>query len=601
MGALDGIVVDLFAGGGGASRGIQRAIGRDPDVAINHWPQAIAMHQANHPGSEHYLCSVWEADPAEVCRGRKVGLLWLSPDCTHFSKASGKKPKCRKSRSLASVAISWARAVRPRVIVLENVEEFLGWGPLDNDGNPIKAKKGQSFRNWLGKLKAQGYRVEYRLLVAADYGAPTTRRRLFLIARCDGERIVWPAPTHSRDGRGGLPRWRGAHEIIDWTDLGRSIFDREKPLVPKTMQRIAAGIRRYVLGRARPFIVPITHSKSPARVHGLDEPLRTITTAARGEFALITPFTAPARTHGGGGNDPRSVEEPVRTITCTKRGEFALVAPHLSKYYGTSTGAEVGEPVPTITSQGQHVSLVAPVLSTYHGGARGERRGQAPGDPLPTADTSNRFALVGATLVANYGERPDQGPRSADPTAPLGAVPATPKHAVVTAWVAKNFGGVVGQQAELPLGAITARDHHALVTAQVGAGPANRFEEVRAFLIAYYGATERRQMQQQSLFEPLATVPTKGRFAVVTVDGVEYEIADVLYRMLRPRELADAHDFGPDYVLDPPVDVVVRGKRVRRPLNITEQIECIGNSVPPPFAEAIVRANFGGELAREVA
>ena len=250
------LIVDSFAGGGGASTGIEAALGRSPDIAINHSPQAIAMHRANHPETRHLTEDVHDVDPREVCGSRSVGLAWFSPDCTHFSRAKGQKPVKKKIRALAWVVIRWAKRVQPRLIILENVEEFQTWGPLAKDGRPDPARAGETFRAWLAQLVDLGYTVEIRSLVAADYGTPTTRRRLFVIARRDGVQGIWPEPTH---GDGRPESWRPASEIIDWSLPCPSIFDRRKPLAEATQRRIAEGIRRFVIEAAEPFIVPLTH------------------------------------------------------------------------------------------------------------------------------------------------------------------------------------------------------------------------------------------------------------------------------------------------------------------------------------------------------
>lgn len=469
------LIVDLFAGGGGASTGILEALGRHPDIAVNHSGAALAVHEANHPGTTHYREDVFDVNPRRVCGDRPVGLLWMSPDRTHFSKAKGGKPREKGTRSLAWVAIRWASEVRPRVIVLENVEEFVTWGPLCEAGQPIAHRKGETFAKWRRALEALGYRVEHRTLVAADYGAPTTRKRLFLVARCDGAPIVWPTPTH---GRGRARPWRTAAEIIDWSIPCLSIFARRKPLAEATERRIAEGVRRYVLEAARPFIV---------------------------------------------------------------------------SHYGQSIGRGIDAPVPTITAGGGgHQGLVVPTL-----------------------------------IQTGYGERPGQTPRVPGLDKPLGTVVAGGgRHALVAAFLTKHYGGMVGHDVERPIGTVTTQDHHSLTTATLAPAEPDRREQVRAFLVKYYGASGRAETQQQSLLEPLHTVTTKARFGLVTVHGQEYEIADIGMRMLTPRELFNAQGFRADYRIEVEHD----GK----PLTKTVQIALAGNSVPPHLAEAMVRANLGG-------
>lgn len=544
---MDWIDVDNFAGGGGASSGIVAALGKPVDIAINHSKPAIAMHAANHPETRHYCEDIWKVDPREACRGKRVRLAWFSPDCTHFSKAKGAQPRSKEIRGLAGVVIEWAKAVRPLVIVLENVEEFEGWGPVDENGKPIKELAGTDFRAWLGELTALGYKVEWRSLVAADYGTPTTRKRLVLVARCDGQPIVWPEPTH---GKGRGRPWRTAAEVIDWSIPCPSIFDRKRELKPATLRRIAAGLQRYVIGAARPFIVPV-------------------------------------RSHGGGGNDPRSVDLPLRTVTCTKRGEFDVVSPYL-----------------------------APL--THQGGDRAH----AITDPFRTITAANRgeLALISPTLIqTGYGERDGQAPRVPGLHKPLGTVVAGgQKHGLVAAFLAKHYGGVVGHGVERPLGTVTTQDHHSLVTAQLAlplgdtaeasflskfygtctgsdvrapmptvTATGQHIAEVRAFLVKYYGADGKPGASQQELFAPLHTVTTKARFGLVTVEGQDYVITDIGMRMLEPRELFNAQGFDPDYILDPPVD----GSLITKPLTKTQKIELAGNSVCKQKAEAVVAAN----------
>lgn len=446
------MVVDNFAGGGGASTGIEAALGRPVDLAINHDPVALAMHSANHPATRHACENIVDVDPREVCSSRRVGLAWFSPDCTHFSRAKGTKPRKKEIRGLAWVVIRWARDVRPRVIVLENVEEFQTWGPLDEHGQPIKARAGETFRAWLGALSDLGYQIEFRSLIAADHGTPTTRKRLFLIARCDGAPIAWPDPTHGP----GRERYRPAADVIDWSLPCPSIFGRSRPLAEKTLRRIALGVQRYVIDAAEPFVIPLTHGGSLARprraprVHGLGEPLRTITGANRGEFALVAPALIQTGYGERKGQRPRALDlqAPLGTVvaggqkhglvaalitkhyggvvghsarrtlgTVTSQDHHALTAAFLTKYYGTSTGSDVRAPLPTVTSGGGkgggHLAEVRAFLIKYYGGERGDARQQSLLDPLHTVTTARRFGLV--TVAGEAYEIADIGMRMLQP------------------------------------------------------------------------------------------------------------------------------------------------------------------------------------------
>lgn len=377
----DELVVDLFAGGGGTSVGLEAALGR-VDIAINHSPEAIAMHRANHPQTTHYQSDVWEVEPRAACGGRPVGLLWLSPDCTHFSRAKGGKPREKRTRSLAWVAVRWAREVRPRVIVLENVEEFEGWGPLTADDMPCPRRVGLTFRRWVGRLRALGYTVEWRSLVAADYGTPTTRRRLFLVARCDSQAIAWPEPTH---GRGRTP-WRTAVDVIDWSLPCPSIFGRARPLADATLRRIAEGVRRYVIECAEPFVMPVTHHDTSRRQRGIGQPLPTVIGAHRGELALVSPLV----TKHYGGVVGHEISRPLGTVTA--KDHHALTAAFLTKFYGTSIGVGVQQPLPTVTGGGQHIAAVRAFLVGYY--SQGGSRQMSLLDPLRTITAKARFGLV---------------------------------------------------------------------------------------------------------------------------------------------------------------------------------------------------------------
>jgi len=531
----DEMIVDSFAGGGGASVGIEWALGRSPDVAINHDAEAIAMHAANHPRTQHYTEDIWKVDPRVVCRTRPA-LAWFSPDCKHFSKAKGGKPVDKKIRGLAWIVIRWAKAVKPRVILLENVEEFEDWGPLGPDDRPDPLKIGLTFRIWKGKLEAIGYKIEHREIVASVYGAATTRKRLYLIARCDGLPIVWPAESDEL----ALTDRRLAADCIDWSLPTYSIFltKREgrkygvkRPLVPNTMRRVARGLQKFVIDNPRPFIVPMQHANRPV---GVDEPLQTVTTQGN-KFNLITPFLTE---HANGSNQRNfSVAEPMRTQCAqVKGGHFALVAPTLiTQGYGERPGQEprapgLHKPLGTVVGSGHH-ALVAAFLAKHYGGH------ETPGSPLnATMDTMtarDHHALVASSIVKLKG---------------------TSRH---------------GQQLRLPLGTVQAEGNH--------------YAEVRAFMLKYYGAD-----QDPRLEEPMHTLTSRDRMGLVLVQGTPYVIADIGMRMLAPRELFAAQGFHDDYIIDP----VVNGRRLPK----DAQVRCVGNSVCPPVAAALARAQFDDQV-----
>lgn len=417
------LVVDNFAGGGGASTGIEAAIGRPVDIAINHSPEAIAVHRANHPETRHFCENILEVDPVEACGVRPVGLAWFSPDCTHFSRAKGTQPVKKEIRGLAWVVVRWAKAVRPRVIILENVEEFQTWGPLLDTGRPDPARSGETFREWLAELAACGYSIEFRSLVAADYGTPTTRRRLFLIARRDGRGIAWPEPTH---GRGRAESWRPAAEIIDWSLPCPSIFERTRPLKEATLRRIAAGIQRYVIEAAEPFIMPLTHGKNgdgrpDSRVHSLRDPVRTITAANRGELAFCTPFlvrhghystiTGAGLREGCGAGTFRGQQLRLPLATVCATNDKHLVAPIITKHYRGVVGHRVDDrPLGTVTARDHH-ALTSAFLVKYYGAQAGQQ--QSLWSPLHTVTTKARFGLV--TIRGEEYEIVDIGMRMLQP------------------------------------------------------------------------------------------------------------------------------------------------------------------------------------------
>lgn len=404
----EGITVDLFAGGGGASTGLERALGH-VDIAINHDPRAIAMHEVNHPRTKHYHCDVWEVDPAEATQGRPVKALWASPDCTFFSKARGKQPHrdrrfVRRRRALATVVTRWARDVRPSVILMENVEEFLKWGPVDEDGHPIKEKQGVSFNRWAARLRNLGYTVQWRILKACDFGAPTSRKRLFLVARCDGERIVWPRPTH---GEGKRP-YRTAAEIIDWDNLGTSIFERKRPLADATLRRIAAGVERFVINAEDPFFV--SYAQQGGRSRSAFEPMHTITASKKDHNCVVAPTLIQVGYGERKGQAPRvpGLHKPLGTMVAQGR-KHALVTAFLARHWGGMTGARLDDrPWPTLTTKGCQDQVVEVDLATAPRGHAhdvaflmkyyGTGACKDPRESLGTLTTKQRFALVTVTI-----------------------------------------------------------------------------------------------------------------------------------------------------------------------------------------------------------
>lgn len=598
------LVVDNFAGAGGASMGIEAALDRAVDIAVNHDAIAIQIHQINHPQTDHLCEDVWQVDPLEACKGRPVGLAWFSPDCTHFSTARGGKPVQKNIRCLAWVVIKWAKAVRPRVIILENVREFQTWGPVGKDDKPIKARSGETFRRWKRQLQNLGYQVEHRELVAADYGVPTTRKRFFLIARCDGEKIVWPRRTHAPRQKCealGLKPWRAAAECIDWSLPCPSIFERKRPLAEATLRRIARGIERFVVNAAEPFIVTCNHGGADSRTRPIDEPMHTVT-AARDANGVVVPVLT--KYHGDkSGNDVRAGDAGDPLATADRSNRFGLVTAHVTKFRQNSDGSEAGEPLPTITS-----------------GAGSVR----------PAGAAHAMGVVSAHLVqTGYGERQGQQPRALDPNKPLGTIVGTNKAALVQAFLSKYFTGATGSGIQELTPTVTAIDHNALVTAnmlrigQTGSnggcvgdaaepvgtvvskneqciatahltklygtcehgadaaepmptvtGQGGPVAEVRAFLMKDYKSGSRDSDARQ----PMHTLTAKARMGLVTIHGQDWQITDIGLRMLTPEELLRAQfgRFAADYVL-----VGTQAQKVA----------AIGNSVCPELAEALVRAN----------
>ncbi|BDH45732.1 DNA methyltransferase [Salmonella enterica subsp. enterica serovar Choleraesuis] len=591
---MNEIIVDNFAGGGGASTGIEMAIGRSVDIAINHDPNAIAMHTTNHPQTLHYCESVFDINPLVATAGRPVGLAWFSPDCRHFSKAKGSKPVQKEIRGLAWVVLRWALAVRPRVMMLENVEEFKTWGPLVDGARPDPARAGETFEAFCAMLSggipawhpavaeaceflgidenseqaAQlvaglGYDVDYREMRACDYGAPTIRRRFFMVMRCDGQPISWPEPTHADPKSpavqaGKLAPWRTAAECIDWSIPAPSIFDRKRPLAENTLRRIARGIQRFVLDNPAPFIVKCNH------------------TTTRGKYDCFR---------------GQELGAPLQTIT--KTHGYAIAVPHLTKFRTGATGQELTAPVPTITAgtsarpggNGHALGMVEAALTPFIAGAGGPKYSAKPRSteqPLHTLCNTNHSCVIAPVIARQFGA--SIGHRADEPSATITAGGGG-KSQLVSAFLAKHFGGnYTGPGVPLgePVHTVTTTDHHAVVASHlvklrgtcrdgqridqpmptVTAGGLH-VGEVKTFLTEYCGAD------------------TDG---LLHIDGIPYQIVDIGMRMLQPHELYRAQGFPEWYI----IDMDHTGKRYAK----DKQVARCGNAVPPPFAAALVRANF---------
>lgn len=573
------VLVDSFAGGGGTSTGIELATGYSVDIAINHDPEAIKMHKANHPNTKHYCENVWTVDPVEACGGHPVGLAWFSPDCKHFSKAKGGKPKDKNIRGLAWVALRWAGLVRPRVIMLENVEEFKTWGPLNRRHHPIKSKQGKTFEKFVQQLRNLGYEVEFRELIAADYGAPTMRKRFFMIARCDDKPIVWPEPTHapadSEAVKAGLLKpYVGAYTQLDFSLPCPSIFDtseeiKEKygiravrPLAPKTMERIARGLKKFVLDNPEPFIIQCNHG-GERRPNDIREPMPTIT--GKHGYGIVEPYMVQIGQTGFTADRSKDIREPLTTIV--SKNEHCLIEPTLAPYMGTNTtnhpGGNCKDPIHTITT-GNQQCLISPTLIQYHSEtAQGEVRGQSIDEPIMTVDGSNRYGLVTSFIQKYYGGN-YQG-NGSDIKEPLHTITTLERNAMCAVNLIQMNNHCDGRDVKEPIPTITAGDGH--------------FGEVRAFLIKYYG-----QGTGQDIKDPLDTVTAQDRFGLVTINGTDYQIVDIGLRMLEPRELYGCQGFPDDYIIDHDYT----GKTYPR----SEQVRRCGNAVCPPIPAALVRANL---------
>ena len=616
----DEIVVDFFCGGGGAGTGLEIGLGRAVNVAKNHNPQAISMHTINHPGAQHFTTDVFEGDPDTECGGKAVGWFHMSPDCTHHSQAAGGQPRKREIRNLSWIGLKWAGMKRPRVISLENVKQILQWGPLvakrcKSTGRVIKLGggiaepgevvpvneqflvpdpkgRGQTWAVFVAELQRLGYVVEWRVIKACDFGAPTSRERLFMIARCDGQPIVWPKPTHAKNPVKGQQKWRTAAECIDWTIPSKSIFGRKKDLAPATLRRLAKGMRKFVLDSANPFIVPIANWSGES-VQSAAEPLRTVTSYPKGgAFSVVSPVMV-AAAHGEGkpggvqrwGAGSRSTGEPLATVTAS--GGHSIAAAHLVKFRFADEGKALGEPLPTITSGGNykrpagaaHAMGISTVFMAQMNGGFNTTAAKSMDDPMTTVtNTGSQQQLVTANLVHLRGNCDAR-----DLNDPLHTISAGGTlHGLMTAFLERQFGASVGQALDDPAPTITAGGggKSSLVELQLSPEVEAGALRVAAFLISYYGTEN-----VSGANEPAPTITTRDRLALVTVTikGTPYVIVDICLRMLQPAELYKAQGFPADYIIAHGAD----GK----PFTKTQQVHMCGNSVSPPPMAALARAN----------
>lgn len=582
----DEIVVDFFCGGGGAGTGLEMGLGRPVTVAKNHSPAAISMHTANHPAARHFTTDVFEGDPDEECQGRPVGWFHMSPDCTHHSQAAGGQPRKREIRNLSWIGLKWAGKKRPRVISLENVKQILQWGPLmakrdkatgrvmKLDGTvaaigervpvqqqflvPDPKRRGITWRRFVHLLEGMGYQVEWRIIKACDFGAPTSRERLFMIARCDGQPIVWPEPTHAKNPAKGQQKWRTAADCIDWSVPSKSIFGRKKELAAATLRRVAKGMKKFVLDNPQPFIVPIANW-SGELAQSAQEPLRTVTSWPRGgSFAMASPVMINAA-HGDGkpggvkrwGVGCKDAGSPLGTVTASNG--HALASAHLVKFRFNSEGSAITDPVPTITSGGNykrpagaaHAMGVCTAFIEQANGGFNTTPAKGADEPL--------------TTVTNTGSQ----------------------QRLVTASLATLRRNCVGRPVDDLVPTMTAgAEHHALVEYKLSPEHEEGALRVAAFLISYYGTEN-----ISACDAPAPTVTTKDRLGLVTVfvKGTPYVIVDICLRMLQPHELYRAQGFPASYIIDKGAD----GK----PFTKTEQVHMCGNSVSPPPMAALARAN----------
>ena len=607
----DEIVVDFFCGGGGAGTGLEMGLGRAVSVAKNHSPAAISMHTINHPHAKHFTTDVFEGDPDTECGGKAVGWFHMSPDCTHHSQAAGGQPRKREIRNLSWIGLKWAGMKRPRVISLENVKQILQWGRLvakrdKGTGRVIKLggevaapgevvpvgqqflipdpkHRGRTWRRFVALLEGMGYVVEWRVIKACDFGAPTSRERLFMIARCDGQPIVWPEPTHAKKPVKGQQKWRTAADCIDWTVPSKSIFGRPKPLAEATLRRIAKGMMKFVINNPAPFIVPIANW-SGETVQSADEPLRTITSYPKGgAFSVVSPVLV-----GAGGpvysGRPAPVDRPIGTLmTANHRAQASACIVQAGHGEGSGKNKrrshgvnDICGPVGTVTASGGGQSIATALMIQANGGFNTVHAKDLR-DPMTTVtNTGSQQQLVTATLITNT-----TGHGPTDLGSPVPTVTTGQHHALCSAHLMTLRNNCIGRGMNEPVPTLTAgAEHHALLEYKLSPEHEEGALRVAAFLISYYGTEN-----VSGADEPAPTITTRDRLALVTVTikGTPYVIVDICLRMLQPAELYKAQGFPDDYVISHGAD----GK----PFTKTQQVHMCGNSVSPPPMAALARAN----------
>lgn len=614
LGLAPKLVVDIFAGGGGWSTAYEQATGQHVHIAINHNPDALSMHEANHPQARHYIADVWEVCPRQATGGMPVGWLHLSPDCTDHSQAKGGQPRRKNIRALAWVAVRWAGTVRPDIISLENVVQILKWGRLiakrdpatgrvvKLDGSvaetgervpvqkqylvPDPKQQGKHWHRLVAILRGQGYTVEWRELNAADYGAGTTRTRLFMMARRDSLPIVWPLPTHFKNPTKGQKRWRAAADGIDWSIEGRSIFNRARPLADATMRRIARGMKRYVLDCADPFIVPIANWSRDA-THSARQPISTVTAKPRGgSHAVVAPVLAGV---GGraGQSEPRPASEPHYTIT--RKGDSAVIAPVLVQAgYGERDGQapralDLHQPLGTVTAGGIKHAMASGFMVQANGGYNATPAHDLRRAASTITNSGSQQQLITAHLTTL--RRHSTGTDASEPVAGIAA--RGQHHGLVAAHLTAMSQNVIGSDMREPAQTVLAgAARYGLVQYDLAPEDEAGALQVAAFLMRYYGEGG----QWGDLREPASTLTTRDRLALVTVhiQGTPYVIVDIRLRMLTPAELYDLQGFPPQYIITHGHDGRVFTK--------SQQVHMVGNSVSPPPAVALIAANAPREL-----